>query len=126
MPGKTINGKVNFIEPALQDGDKTTSIRVYIDNMDHALKVNSLVKASIQTGSARGLWIPRSALLDLGRTQVVWLKRGALFQAHQVLAGGISGNEIQITKGLSVTDSLASDAQYLTDSESFIKTSGNE
>jgi Cu(I)/Ag(I) efflux system membrane fusion protein len=126
MPGKTINGKVNFIEPTLQDGDKTTSIRVYIDNMDHALKVNSLVKASIQTGSARGLWIPRSALLDLGRTQVVWLKKGALFQAHQVLAGGINGNEIQITKGLSVTDSLASDAQYLTDSESFIKTSGNE
>ncbi len=126
MPGKTINGKVNFIEPALQDGDKTTSIRVYIDNMDHALKVNSLVKATIQTGETKGLWIPRSALLDLGRTQVVWLKKGALFQAHQVLASVKNGNEIQITKGLSVTDSLASDAQYLTDSESFIKTSGNE
>ncbi|PAW95346.1 hypothetical protein CKK33_18310 [Mucilaginibacter sp. MD40] len=126
MPGKTIRGKVNFIEPTLQDGDKTTSIRVYIDNMDHALKVNSLVKATIQTGETKGLWIPRSALLDLGRTQVVWLKKGASFQAHQVLASVKNGNEIQITKGLSVTDSLASDAQYLTDSESFIKTSGNE
>lgn len=126
MPGKTINGKVNFIEPALQDGDRTTSIRVYIDNMDHGLKVNSLAKATIQTGETKGLWIPRSALLDLGRTQVVWLKKGALFQAHQVNTGIVNGNEIQITKGLSSTDSLASNAQYLTDSESFIKTSGNE
>lgn len=126
VPGKTISGKVNFIEPTLQDGDKTTSIRVYIDNMDHALKVNSLVKATIQTGETKGLWIPRSALLDLGRTQVVWLKKGASFLAHQVLTGVKNGNEIQITKGLAVTDSLASDAQYLTDSESFIKTSGNE
>ncbi|QEM06119.1 HlyD family efflux transporter periplasmic adaptor subunit [Mucilaginibacter rubeus] len=126
MPGKTIRGKVNFIEPTLQNGDKTTSIRVYIDNMDHALKVHSLVTANIQTGEIKGLWIPRSALLDLGRTQVVWLKKGALFKAHQVNTGIVNGNEVQIVKGLSVSDSLASDAQYLTDSESFIKTSGNE
>ncbi|MDB5288756.1 MAG: efflux transporter periplasmic adaptor subunit [Mucilaginibacter sp.] len=126
IPGRTLNGKVNFIEPALQNGDKTTSIRVYINNMDHTLKVNSLVKASIQTGSAKGLWIPRSALLDLGRTKIVWLKKGSLYKAHEVIAGTANGNEMQILKGLSVTDSLASDAQYLTDSESFIKTSGNE
>lgn len=126
MPGKTINGKVNFIEPALQEGDKTTSIRVYLDNMDHALKVNSLVNAVIQTGESKGLWIPKTALLDLGRTKIVWLKDGATFKAHQVNTGDTNGNAIQITKGLSVTDSLASNAAYLTDSEGFIKTQGHE
>ncbi|SHM82940.1 efflux RND transporter periplasmic adaptor subunit [Mucilaginibacter sp. OK098] len=126
LPGKSITGKVNFIEPVLQDGDKTTSIRVYLDNMDHGLKVNSIVKATIQTGSTNGLWIPRSALVDLGRTQVVWLKNGASYKAHQVTTGATNGNETQITKGLSATDSLASNAQYLTDSESFIKTQSHE
>jgi Cu(I)/Ag(I) efflux system membrane fusion protein len=126
LSGKTISGKVNFIEPALQEGDKTTSIRVYLDNMDHGLKVNSIVKAIIQTGSTNGLWIPRSALVDLGRTKVVWLKNGASYQAHQVTTGTTNGNETQITKGLSATDSLASNAQYLTDSESFIKTQSHE
>jgi Cu(I)/Ag(I) efflux system membrane fusion protein len=126
LQGKTLYGKVNFTEPVLQDGDKTTSIRVYLDNMDHALKVNSLVKAEIQTGQTKGLWIPRFALVDLGRTQIVWLKKGAAYQAHQVSTGAVNGNEIQITKGLAVTDSLASNAQYLTDSESFIKTQSHE
>jgi Cu(I)/Ag(I) efflux system membrane fusion protein len=126
IPGKILYGKVNFIEPALQGGDKTTSIRVYLDNMDHNLKVNSLVKAVIQTGKISGLWIPRSAMIDLGQTKVVWLKNGSAYQAHQVFTGSINGNEIQVTKGLSVTDSLASNAQYLTDSESFIKIQGNE
>ena len=126
LPGKIINGKVNFIEPTLQDGDKTTSIRVYLDNMDHNLKVNSLIKAVIQTGSAKGLWIPKTALLDLGRTKVVWLKEGALFMAHRVSTRTTNGDEIQVTGGLSATDSLASDAQYLTDSESFIKTKDHE
>jgi Cu(I)/Ag(I) efflux system membrane fusion protein len=76
VPGKIIAGKVSFIEPVLQNGDKTTSIRVYLDNMDHELKVNSLVKAEIQIGQTNGLWIPRTALIDLGRTQIVWLKKG--------------------------------------------------
>jgi Cu(I)/Ag(I) efflux system membrane fusion protein len=126
MPGKALDGKVDFIEPTLQDGDKTTSIRVYLDNMYHDLKVNSLVKANIQTGTIKGLWIPRSALLELGNTKVVWLKRGALFKAHEVNAGTTNGKEVLITKGLAATDSLAVNAQYLTDSESFIKTKGHE
>lgn len=126
VPDKTINGKVNFIEPTLESGDKTTSIRVYLDNMDHNLKVNSLVKAVIQPGKTGGLWIPRSALIDLGRTKVVWVKNGSAYQAHQVFTGVTNNDEIQIVKGLSVTDSLASNAQYLTDSESFIKIQSNE
>jgi Cu(I)/Ag(I) efflux system membrane fusion protein len=127
IPGKVIAGKVNFIEPALQDGDKTTSIRVYVDNMDHKLKVNSLVKAAIQTGKVNGLWIPRTALLNLGRTRVIWLKNGALYQVHQVSVGIMNNNSVQVTNGLAITDSLASDAQYLTDSESFInKIQGHE
>jgi len=126
IPGKAITGRVNFIEPTLRDRDKTVSIRVYLDNMDHSLKVNSLVKATIQTGKISGLWIPREAVVDLGRTKVVWLKKGALFQAHQVSIGTVDEKEVQIKSGLAATDSLASNAQYLSDSESFIKTKGNE
>ncbi|GAC1307481.1 MAG: efflux RND transporter periplasmic adaptor subunit [Mucilaginibacter sp.] len=126
VPGKIINARVNFIEPVLENGDKATSIRVYVNNMDHGLKVNSLVKAEIQTGIKTGLWVPRSAVVDLGQTKIVWLKAGSLYRAHEVSTGTINGNEIQVTKGLAQTDSLASNARYLTDSESFIKTKGHE
>jgi Cu(I)/Ag(I) efflux system membrane fusion protein len=126
MPGRTITGKVNFIEPFFRSDDKSTTIRVYVDNMDHDLKVNSLVKAMIQTGAVNGLWIPRTALLDLGKTQVVWLKTGSSYKVIRVHSGIINGNEIQIKKGLAVTDSIAENAQYLADSESFIKIQRNE
>ncbi|MFF5384284.1 efflux RND transporter periplasmic adaptor subunit [Pedobacter suwonensis] len=126
LPGKTLNGKVDFIEPTLQQGDKTVSARVYLDNMEHQLKVNSLINASIETGKSKGLWIPRSALQDLGQTKIIWLKKGSSYYAHSVNVGTFNGNEIQITRGLSATDTLAVDAGYLTDSESFIKTKGHE
>ncbi len=126
QPGRVLRGEVNFIEPVLEDGDKTTSIRVYLDNMDHKLKVNSLVSAEIQTGVTGGLWVPLSAITDLGRTHIIWLKQGPVYHAHQVSTGITNGDEIQVVKGLTATDSLASNAQYLTDSESFTKTKGDE
>lgn len=121
-----MSGKIDFIEPVLQAGDRSVSVRVYLNNHQHCMKVGSLVKAEIQTGQTKGLWIPRSALTDLGRTKIVWLKKGGAFEARQVSAGLTYESQIQITKGLSATDSLASHAEYLTDSESFIKTKGNE
>jgi Cu(I)/Ag(I) efflux system membrane fusion protein len=125
-PDDTLSGQVNFIEPTLQAGDKTTSIRVYLPNMNHELKVGSLVKAKIETGNAHGLWVPRTALLDLGRTKIVWLKTGSAYHARQVETGINDGNEIQITKGITNADSVAVNAQYLSDSENFIKTQRNE
>jgi Cu(I)/Ag(I) efflux system membrane fusion protein len=124
--GMQMNGKIDFIEPVLQAGDRSVSVRVYLNNHQHGMKVGSLVKAEIETGQIKGLWIPRSALTDLGRTKIVWLKKGGAFEARQVSAGLTYESQIQITKGLSATDSLASHAEYLTDSESFIKTKGNE
>ncbi|MET4142066.1 HlyD family efflux transporter periplasmic adaptor subunit [Pedobacter sp. UYP1] len=126
LPGKKIDGKVNFIEPILHEGDKRTSIRVYIDNMQHDLKVNSIVHAVIQTGTASGLWVPKSAVLDLGRTKVVWLKKGNHYQVQEVTTGIQMGERVNIIKGISSADSLAIDAHYLLDSEGFIKTKNDE
>ncbi|MFI5138075.1 MAG: efflux RND transporter periplasmic adaptor subunit [Sphingobacteriales bacterium] len=126
MPGMILNGKVDFIGPFLQNGDKATLIRVYLHNMDHELKVNSLVKAVINAGTKSGLWIPRAAMTDLGQHKIVWLKQDGLFKVQPVEAGLISGDNIIISKGLSAQDTIAANAQYLTDSESFIKTKAHE
>ncbi|MBS1530036.1 MAG: efflux RND transporter periplasmic adaptor subunit [Bacteroidetes bacterium] len=122
----TLDGKIDFIEPVLRPGDKKTSIRVYLHNMDHSLKVNTIVKAIIKTGQVDGLWIPRTAVIDLGARKIVWLKRGSAYQAHQVTTGIADTNDVLIKSGITAADTLASNAQYLADSESFIKTKDHE
>ena len=126
IPGMTMRGKVNFIEPFLRAGDKNITLRVYLQNMDHHLKVNTLVNANIQTGLQKGIWVPKQAILYLGQTQVVWLKQGNLFKAHPVTTSISNSNEVMVTKGLNPDDTLAENAQYLTDSESFIKTQSHD
>jgi membrane fusion protein, copper/silver efflux system len=121
-----MNGKVNFIVPALQAGDKATSVRVYLGNMSHKMKVGSLLHASIATGSRTGLWLPRTAVIGLGQTKIAWLKKGNAYRAQQVQTGIQKADEIQITGGLTVADSVAVNGQYLADSEDFIKTKSHE
>lgn len=121
-----MSGQVNFIEPVQQAGDKTTSVRVYLDNMSHEMKVGSLIHGTIATGSRSGLWLPRTAVVGLGQSTIVWLKNGAAYRAHRVQTGIQKTNEVEITEGLNLTDSVAVNGQYLEDSEDFIKTQSHE
>jgi len=122
----TMNARINFIEPVLQNGDRFTSVRVYLDNYQHGMKVGSLVQASISTGSTSGLWLPRTAVISLGQMDIVWLKDGAAYRAHVVQTGIQHGERVQIVRGLTAQDSVAANAQYLSDSDSFIKTQDHE
>jgi Cu(I)/Ag(I) efflux system membrane fusion protein len=125
-PEKIILGKVNFIEPVYRPDDKNLTVRVYLNHADHSIKVNSTINASISSGKIRGLWLPKQAVINLGKHSLVYLKNGTIFQTHEVFTGISSGNEIQIKRGITKSDSLAANAQYLTDSESFIKINSHE
>jgi len=60
-------------------------------------------------------------VLSLGREKVVFGKTDGGFKAIKINTGITHENHIQIVSGLKVTDSVAANAQYLMDSESFIK-----
>jgi len=116
-----IDGSVDFIEPFFRANSKTLTARVYFHNMK-MLPIGSHVKADIYSGNIRGLWLPASAVLSLGMNKVAFLKKDGGFIAHAITTGVRSNNNVQILSGLDVYDTVAVNAQYLMDSESFIKT----
>ena len=119
-----IYGKIDFIEPFFRGDNKTLTVRVYFDNRD-MLTLGSQVRANIFTGPKKGLWLPQNAILALGMNNVVFLKSKGGFVAHKITTGIRADNKVKILSGLNVTDTVAANAQYLMDSESFIKTSSN-
>ncbi len=121
IPERKISRQIDFIEPIINNESRMSTVRVYLDNYKHDLKVGMLLKASIDAGQENGLWIPTSAIFDLGRTVIVWLKKNNVFEARKVKTGITVNNLIQILDGLKASDEIASDAHYLVDSESFIK-----
>jgi Cu(I)/Ag(I) efflux system membrane fusion protein len=120
-PGKDFRASVNFIEPFYRPDSKTTTARVYFDNPNMGIPIGSQLKATIFAGARSARWLPEEAVLTLGLDKVVFIKKEDAFIAHKIEAGIVNNHLIQVLNGLSEDDEVAANAQYLVDSESFIK-----
>ncbi|SHM32964.1 efflux RND transporter periplasmic adaptor subunit [Flavobacterium saccharophilum] len=118
----TIYGKINFVETQLNPADKTNRIRVYLNNEKLKLPIGIRLQGVVQLKSTKGIWLHKQALVSLGETKVVFLKKENGFKATAVHTGIEMADFIQIADGISVGDTIAQNGQYLIDSESFIKT----
>lgn len=120
-PEKDFRASINFIEPFYRKDSKTLTARVYFDNSRLQIPVGSQVRATIFGDTKDALWLPKEAVLSLGMDHVVFLKADGGFRAHKVTTGITHDKHIQITGGIGTEDPVAANAQYLIDSESFIK-----
>jgi Cu(I)/Ag(I) efflux system membrane fusion protein len=120
-PDRDFRGRIDFIEPVYREGKKTLTARVYFDNSGLQAPVGSPVTATIFPKPVAGDWLPRSAVLSLGLDEVVLLREDGGFRTHKIVTGIVWRDQVQVLSGLSAADSVAADAQYLMDSESFVK-----
>ena len=120
-PEKNFRASIDFIEPFYRKENKTLTARVYFDNSTLKIPIGSQVKATIFGNSRDADWLPKDAVVSLGLDKVVFKKSDGGFKAHKIATGIIYQNNIQVLSGISATDSVALNAQYLMDSESFIK-----
>lgn len=120
-PVKNFRAKIDFIEPFYRKENKTLAARVYFDNSELRIPIGSQVRAIIFANSKEVNWLPKDAVLSLGIDKVVFIKTMGGFKAHKIETGLTFKNQLQVLSGLHATDSVAANAQFLTDSESFIK-----
>lgn len=120
-PDKDFRGTIDFIEPYYQDQKKTLTARIYFNNGQAKIPVGSQVTATIFGNTRDAWWLPKEAVLSLGMDKVVFLKMPGGFKAQKLNTGIMHQDHIQVLSGLADTDSVAVNAQYLMDSESFIK-----
>lgn len=120
-PDKIFNSSIYFIEPFFRPGSKTLTARINIDNHVLQLPIGSQVKATIFSSPVNAEWLPKEAVLSLGLESVVFVKSGNGYKAQKVTIGVTHKKLIQITSGITPADSVAVNAQFLMDSEGFIK-----
>jgi len=120
-PDKNFRAAINFIEPFYRKDSKTLTARVYFDNTSLQIPIGSQVRATIFGNTKDAMWLPKESVLSLGLDKIVFLKEDGGFRAHKIITGITHDKHIQIINGLSTQDSIALNAQYLMDSESFIK-----
>jgi Cu(I)/Ag(I) efflux system membrane fusion protein len=120
-PDKDFRAAISFIEPFYRPDSKTATARVYFNNPNMGIPIGSQVKAVIFAGARSARWLPEESVLTLGLDKVVFVKKDDAFVAHKIEAGIVNNHLIQVLNGLTEEDEVAANAQYLVDSESFIK-----
>lgn len=121
LPGKSFQATLDYVEPFYRKDSKTLTARVYFNNSGLKIPIGSQVSATIYGNTRQAYWLPKEAVLSLGLDKVVFEKVKGGFKAHRISTGIIHKEHIQVLNGLGVQDSVAANAQYLMDSESFIK-----
>ena len=118
-PGKTFKGTVSFIDPMLNPQTRTVKVRVEIPNSEATLKPQMFVTAKLQASlGERTLAVPKSAVLDTGIRQIVYLDRGnGLYQGREVSLGPQADGYYPIIKGLAEGDRVVTAGNFLIDSQ---------
>jgi membrane fusion protein, heavy metal efflux system len=75
-PGKSFEGKVDWISGTLDPATRTEKVRCTFANPDRLLKQDMYTTVTIAVASHKALALPPSAILMLGDQQVVFLDRG--------------------------------------------------
>jgi membrane fusion protein, copper/silver efflux system len=112
---------IDFVQPFFNEGQDFVKLRVFTSKTKD-LHIGHLVSAKIQVLASESLWVPRAAVLDTGTDKIVFLKDRGVLKPKKVTTGISSDGLVEIKSGLASSDEIAENAQYLIDSESFIKT----
>ncbi len=119
-PGRTFEGKIDFIYPTLNETTRTGQVRIVLRNADGMLKPAMYAHAQISVGNAhKVLTIPNSAVIDSGTQQTVLVRLDeGRFAPRVVTLGQRSDDYAEVTSGLSEGEQVVTSANFLLDSES--------
>lgn len=120
LPGKTFDGKIDFIYPTLDAKTRTVKVRIRVNNQSGEFKPNMFAQVTIHTSNKeRALLIPKEALIRTGsQDRVVLALGGGSFKSIAVTVGHFDSNSVEILSGLTEGEEVVSSAQFLLDSES--------
>jgi Cu(I)/Ag(I) efflux system membrane fusion protein len=124
LPGRSFEGKVDYIYPELDQRTRTLPVRLRFDNSAGLLRPGMFGSVSLVPQESRQvLTIPSEAVIRTGAADRVILKTGeGTFRPRLVTTGlrdsFAEGGRTEILQGLAPGEEVVASAQFLIDSES--------
>ncbi len=122
LPGMTLRGTVDYVNPELDPVTRTLKVRLRFDNEGARLLPNMFARVAIDgTAVSDVVHVPREAVVRGGSSNRIVVDRGdGVFESRNVLVGIESGDRVAIRRGLNEGERVVISAQFLIDSESNI------
>jgi membrane fusion protein, copper/silver efflux system len=125
IPGRTWEGKVDYVYPSLDAKNRTLKVRLRFENPGETLKPNMYANVAIYGGAKVDvLSVPREALVRSGGTERLIVAKGDGRYAQRIVVAGMeSGDYVEIKSGISMGEKVVTSSQFLIDSEASMKAS---
>jgi multidrug efflux pump subunit AcrA (membrane-fusion protein) len=122
LPGAPLSGKIQFIQPVLNPASRTVTVRIALPNPKGRLLPDMLAHVEIPVDEGQRLAVPESAVVMSGTRSLVFVQKAPGEFAPVEVVTGIAGNgRVEIKSGLKAGDVVATEGNFLLDSESRIK-----
>lgn len=121
--GKSLEGKVSYIYPFLQDQTRTAKVRIDVPNNNQSLKKDMYLTVNIQpTVGIKAIAVPEQSVIHSGKRDIVVIALGnGKFKSVEVKLGALADNYYEVKTGVSEGDTIVTSSQFLLDSESNLK-----
>jgi len=113
-PGERYEGRVSYINDAVDKETRTVKVRSTVANRGRTLKAEMFVNVAITTGTTRVLTVAQTAVhREGGETYVLVAKAKDQLERRSVVVGEDLGDAVEITSGLGVDDRIVSTGSIL-------------
>src|SRR5881227_3746616 len=128
MPGRTLRGRVAYIDPRVDAATRTAKVRVEVPNRGGDLRLGMFVTMTFETGaSERTTVVPRAAVQMIGERSVVYVPaegEEGKFVERAVKLGPPAGEFVPVLEGLKPGDKVVTEGSFFLRAEAARTRSG--
>ena len=119
---QTFDGELKEILPQVNATTRTLQARFEVDNRGGKLTPGMLLRLQVAGPSTSRIVVPSEAVIRTGKRAVVLVrKEDGSFESRDVALGAETGEDIEVTQGLTEGEQVVASGQFLIDSEARLR-----
>jgi RND family efflux transporter MFP subunit len=115
-PGRTLQGRVSYIDPQVSAETRTARVRVEVPNPRQELRLGMYADITVAAAAnGNAVTVPRIAVQTVNDRQVVYVMNGAQpgsFTEREVRLGDASGDYVEVVSGIQPGDQVVGTGSF--------------
>lgn len=117
---------ISFLAPQVDEMTRSVKARLELDNKNRQLRPGAFASAQVAIELGEMLGVPQESVIRTGTRSLVFIVLPTHIEPREIQLGETADGWIQVLAGLQAGEIVATDAQFLLDSESRIRASSGQ